>query len=313
MEKRYICDSCNFTSNLKGDYNRHLKTKKHIRNTNHVTYKCKYCSKTYSRRDNLQRHMKQHIQIQNENKQIQKLEQENEKFQGILKEKERCIEALLQKQTNVTNNTLQVVNHIYTMKPLAFLNTYYSKNPGIQELIDFMGNKQLTNLEKETLQQALQYDNKWAMSLCIDEIMKKRNRELIQERNITDSVCNQVFFTNDGSLRRFIAKGKKEWEFFSHDSPLEESTEMILNQSSNNPVLLGKKERNAIINHMKRNNDWNKEKNNFPQIANASQQMEHIIVNEHNHILDEKGDIIGLRIPKNDITEQIEYDYKFFQ
>ena len=320
MVKKYYCEKCDFSSDLKGDYNRHLKTKKHQRNIQQEIYSCPYCNKTYTRRDNLHRHMKQHKHETDITEHLQHLEQENEKFQGILKEKERCIEALLKQQNkssgNITNhNTLQIVNHIHTMKPLAFLNTYYSNNPSIQDLICFMGEKQLTSLEKETLQQAIQYNNKWALSLCVDEIMKKRNRELIQERNIKESVCEQVFFSNDGSLRRFIAKGKEEWEFFSNDSPLEETTDIILKQSNDSNILC-KKEKNTIINYMKRNNDWNKEKYNFPQIENASQQLDHIQVNEQNHILDEGGTIIGMRIPKKNISTQtsaIDYDYKFFQ
>lgn len=316
MDKKYNCEQCGFYTNLKSDYTRHIKTRKHQRNESLELFVCSICDKTFSKKYNLSRHQKKHnIDCDSKkdliSKKIEKLEYENAQYAGILQEKERCIEALMNQGTgNVINhNTLQIVNNIYTMKPLTFLNKYYSNNPSMHELIEFIGKKELTCVEKKTIQQAIEYDNKWAMSLCIDEIMKKRNRELIQERNICQLTCDQVIFTNDGSLRRFIAKGKDEWEFFTNDEPLEQSAKIILEKGTNQQIHFGKKDKIAITNHMKRNNDWNKEKHSFPQFSNASNALEDIKVNDENHILDTNGNILGLRIAKKNNNG---FDYKFF-
>ena len=65
---KYYCVCCNFESNLKGDYSRHLKTKKHLESTKSqqkvniestksqhktqslgATHDCKYCMKKFTR------------------------------------------------------------------------------------------------------------------------------------------------------------------------------------------------------------------------------------------------------------------------
>ena len=61
-EKNYICEICDFRSNKKTDYNRHIKTKKHKRltntdNDNNLTYKCS-CGKEYKHRQSLYAHKK---------------------------------------------------------------------------------------------------------------------------------------------------------------------------------------------------------------------------------------------------------------
>ena len=83
----HICQLCNFKSKLLSNYNRHLKTQKHLKNEekmrkneeneekrisnnselNHKSilfseklphFICKFCSKKFSRNDNLQRHIR---------------------------------------------------------------------------------------------------------------------------------------------------------------------------------------------------------------------------------------------------------------
>ena len=91
---KYKCELCNFLTNQKNDYNRHLNTKKHKKNednkglveekklknphktsenlTNlsflpHKTSEnltnfpiCQYCQKSFKRKDNLKRHLKKY-------------------------------------------------------------------------------------------------------------------------------------------------------------------------------------------------------------------------------------------------------------
>ena len=75
---KYNCENCNFKSTNKKDYNRHLKTKKHLEKYNTVDgvnveskmnpikiqfesnhkYECLYCKNPYSTQSNLSKHMK---------------------------------------------------------------------------------------------------------------------------------------------------------------------------------------------------------------------------------------------------------------
>ena len=55
------CEPCNYLSIYKNNYNRHLKTKIHTRQINKIKdniLTCNDCYKTFSRIDNLKRHLK---------------------------------------------------------------------------------------------------------------------------------------------------------------------------------------------------------------------------------------------------------------
>lgn len=58
-EYRFECKACNFKCKKKGDYNRHIQTKKHIKITNDSNkYICELCNKVYLNRSGLWRHKK---------------------------------------------------------------------------------------------------------------------------------------------------------------------------------------------------------------------------------------------------------------
>ncbi len=58
-EFRFECKACNFKCKKKGDYNRHMNTKKHIKITTETKkYICELCNKVYLNRSGLWRHRK---------------------------------------------------------------------------------------------------------------------------------------------------------------------------------------------------------------------------------------------------------------
>lgn len=58
--QEYKCEKCNFFCNKRGDFNRHLKTKKHLNLNNEEIkkYECEKCNKIYVSRTGLWRHKK---------------------------------------------------------------------------------------------------------------------------------------------------------------------------------------------------------------------------------------------------------------
>ena len=139
----YNCSICNFSSKRKPDYNRHLKTKKHLNNkknyeednykkqgqnlkiphfllkiphnpsqisdhTNKELYKCEYCIKEFSRIDNLNRHIEKYCKKKRE---LDKIENENENSKIIEKQNKiidlqsKQINKLLEKKAKQINNT----------------------------------------------------------------------------------------------------------------------------------------------------------------------------------------------------------------
>ena len=61
----YNCIYCNYHTNVKANYNKHLLTEKHIQVSQKIivsqvipSFKCKYCDQTYKYRSSLSKHMK---------------------------------------------------------------------------------------------------------------------------------------------------------------------------------------------------------------------------------------------------------------
>jgi len=205
-----------------------------------------------------QNELVKHLMEQN-NKQLE------EKYETIIAEKEKCINLLKSNLGNVTNhNTLNLIrNNIYTMKPLTFLNTFCKNNPSLEEVINYIKNGNFTRQQLENIKEAHQLNNKQIIAKEIDNILKKSNLELSQNNNYT---CENVLFTNDGSNRRFIAKGPESWQFFTNDEPLDKGTVAIIdkvNELNNSKVYYTLKERRLISNKLKKLNDYNNNKDNL--------------------------------------------------
>jgi hypothetical protein len=162
----YNCVICNFSTNLKTNYQRHLATLKHkkriIENDNDSSlkskklqknppkpsktlqsslqnppvpdkvYGCKFCGKEFSRKDNLRRHMDNRCKAASENVDYKEmfLEMKNE----LIKEKEefkKQLNVLLENVGNTTNNTTHnTTNNTNTtnITQNIQLNSYGSEN-----------------------------------------------------------------------------------------------------------------------------------------------------------------------------------------
>ena len=222
--------------------------------------------------------------LREQNRLVQQImEQKLEKFEAVLEEKEKCIDILKDQIGSTSNhNTFNLIkNDIYTMKPLEFLNTFCINNPSLDEVIGMIQNSGLQADEQNRIREASAMKAKHAIAKEFDNILKTRNRELISNQPLT---CDSVLFSNDGSNRRYIAKGQKEWQFYSTDEPLDSTTDVILDQINvdiEHPILMNKKERTNINNSIKRLND-------FSDIRQSVlKQLEH--KNSGNHI--ESGNV----------------------
>ena len=247
--------------------------------------------------------------LREQNRLVQQfMEQKLEKFEAVLEEKERCIE-LLKDQIGTTSNhnTFNLIkNDIYTMKPLEFLNTFCINNPSLEEVIGMIQHSGLHADEQNRIREASAMKAKHAIAKEFDSILKSRNRELISNQPLT---CDSVLFSNDGSNRRYIAKGQKEWQFYSTDEPLDSTTDVILekvNGDVEEPILMNKKERTNINNSIKRLNDFSDiRKSVLEQLEhkNRSNEIENGTVNSSMNNISS-----GTEIVLSDITQDNECD-----
>jgi hypothetical protein len=236
-------------------------------------FKCKYCfqefkSKPSKRRHELHRCKKKNSEqvelideLKKQTELVQQLlEEKASQFQAVLNEKERYIDILRDKMSSTTNhNTFNIIrNNIYTMKPLQFLNTFCINNPSLEQVVNTIQDSELSEEEIQRIKEASQLDAKHIIAKEFDSILKKHNQELIQDKPLT---CGNVLFSNDGSNRRYIAKGNREWQFYSSDDKLDGSTQVIMdkfNGSVDKPIHMTKKDRGMIHRHLKNMNDFNK-------------------------------------------------------
>ena len=149
----YNCGICNFVTKLKGNYNQHLKSKKHLRNTNESLipmvmstnehkistnehkmstnehkisttisklYGCDYCPESFTTKPNKRRHelhyCKENTSIMTHK--IKKLEREKKKL-------EKKIEKMLDKTCTINNNT---TNNNNSNNTIIVVNNYGKEN-----------------------------------------------------------------------------------------------------------------------------------------------------------------------------------------
>jgi hypothetical protein len=158
----YNCDICDYITKRQYNYNKHLKTKKHLNNdknyeednekkllqnliipqnttfspqnttqitdhTNKEYIKCEYCNKDYSRVDSLNRHITKYCK---KKKELDKEKNENKELQEIIKSqstKISKIEKKLEKNGKHINNTQNNNSH-NTINNTIHINNYGEEN-----------------------------------------------------------------------------------------------------------------------------------------------------------------------------------------
>ena len=151
MEQKYYCECCNYNAKIKGNYNKHLKSQKHLLkstqsqqkvnnestksqqkvnnlyNLGKLLFVCKYCDKDFTTKQAMYRHIKYTCKKNNDEdiKELVRLLNEQTKN----KDKELCEmkkqNENMQKQIDKLSNKLQIQN-INTLSNSN--NTYNSKN-----------------------------------------------------------------------------------------------------------------------------------------------------------------------------------------
>ena len=156
-EHKYVCKMCYFNTCKKTDYDRHLSSQKHSRNTlttignGIITTKiclskhiCNYCKKEYNDRSGLWRHKKTCIKndVKKEDEPTDK-----ELIMMLLKQNSQLIEQNAELVKNGTHNTTNTNSHNKTFNLNFFLNETCKDAMNIMDFVDTI-KVQLTDLIK---------------------------------------------------------------------------------------------------------------------------------------------------------------------
>ena len=171
MEKIYECIKCNYKTDKRGNYNRHLKTKKHLDiHREKQENICHICGFVSSKKNNLLRHIKTHSKKNKKNQDKTKEKKQDNmidlsnleiNLQKILKEQEN-IKKLIPKTggNTIINNKLSInvflnteckeamsIQDFLNQLKLSFDDLYYTKKNGFVEGISNVFVKKLAHLD----------------------------------------------------------------------------------------------------------------------------------------------------------------------
>ena len=247
--KRFNCEHCNFSSNLNSDLNRHLKTKKHIKNINKVSsdyvknmyfssktlqnppksmyfpsktlqngdhFKCEYCDKVFSRKDNLTRHLQGRCKLKNVDykdlfyEMKKQLDEEKIDFK-------KHIEILLKKVGNTTiNNTQNIqlnnygnenLSHITESLKSQLIKTPYGMIPKLIEHVHFNEkhpeNKNIALTNKSDNKIKIFTGNKWIYKNKTEIVNDLVDGKYFILDTHYDSVCNTLDKKNKHNYYKF--------------------------------------------------------------------------------------------------------------
>ena len=243
---KYTCGLCNFGTNLKTDFNRHLNTKKHIKITNSQpqVYKCQFCDKEFNSKPSKRRH-ELHRCKNNSAKLKEQLENKEEEIKSMKVERIdlfKKIDKLLDKvgDTNIQtiNNTInvnsygkedyshindQLLNYLvtipYGMIPKMIEETHFNDNkPENKNIKMTLANK------KDNIIQVYQ-DNGWIYkdkSQVLSDLMDSKysvidtHYDKLENSNAINPIVRTKYlkfrkFFDDGD-REMVASLKKECE-----------------------------------------------------------------------------------------------------
>ena len=197
LQKKYQCLQCNFFSDDKRDYKKHLETKKHIKK-NRKTFTCIYCNKYYNYASGLSKHKKKCLLFKNKNDELKK---ENEELKIMLKKILSTQSEFMSSQKDffknnthqqITNNT---INNTYNKMSInIFLN---EKCKNAMNLTDFV-NQITISLDD------LEYTKDNGFAKGIANILKKQ----LQDLNPTE----RPIHCSDKKRLQFYVKDEGKWE-----------------------------------------------------------------------------------------------------
>lgn len=218
----HTCILCNYNTSYTTNYQRHIISKKHLRNSkmtkkpckileNPDIKKCIYCHTIFSSMSNLNKHiLKFHQQINHEQIEHNKLELENMKLKyenefkdKLLKEKEKCIEVIKDKNTInhiTTNNTIHNNQRI----TIDYLNKNYNNVITMDEFKKLVDKQKVPQSLADYMEVAFNSKNIHEQSNVIafyaKDVCKQNQIEMLP------LICT------DSNLRSYKEKTEKGWE-----------------------------------------------------------------------------------------------------
>lgn len=224
----YSCDICNYSTNGKFNYDRHLKTKKHkekeamvqkesvesqLNPKKNLSYDCNFCGNSYSTASNLSKHKKKcsdKKQLVDElNKDCSDIAKERDDFKKEVTHKEELITMLTAENRNLKvllNNAGTLMDK--SISTFNYVNRNYSDAPALLYL------KDVTTLDEELSEDRVvnaiieQYNNDNLPEFIGDIIIKNYKKEDPKTQSIWNSDVDRLTYM----IRTLINNKNSQWQ-----------------------------------------------------------------------------------------------------
>ena len=142
--KIHKCDACEFTTTQKSNFNRHLKTKKHIRNITNITNSikqqniCEHCGKSFTTNPHMRRHQLHHCKFNNNEMDLIKIREIKlkKKEKQLLTKMDELMECVKHSNNaNITHNSNNYVQQNIVINAFGNEDIKYIKTNFLDNLI----------------------------------------------------------------------------------------------------------------------------------------------------------------------------------
>jgi hypothetical protein len=211
---KYYCKVCEYKTELKADYEKHLFTLKHKNNIK-KQYKCPECNTFLNARSTYYSHLKK-CNLDNSNKDLKiqllvanheietlKLKNECEKVKNECeKEKVKILKSVVKNSNSTTKTALKISSK--SISAIKYVNENFKNAPKLETLTDFnmMGYNIEDKIEKKKLVDNLLYHYR---QNSVHKIFGDHIVSLYKKDNLE----NQSMHTTDTSRMNYIVRGSK--------------------------------------------------------------------------------------------------------
>ena len=276
----FICEVCNYKTTLKPNYNRHLKTKRHLskivlpsdnppiilRNPSENIYHCTYCNFEYTRLDNLHRHQKKCVkqilldkdkilldkdkQISDKDKEIELLKKTNEHLLDKTVNLNNKLHAVKDNQLSVlqnnlkpsNNNNTQIIIHNYPNAPNVSFPDTIKVDESLKEYIQLGGVRGLGKFISDHWGKNIESNDR-----SIWMVDSSRNKFLIRYDNawVIDIDGKQFQEINLEKIQNIFNEYMEKYKFDTHDYL--KTMEFIIDIRTKNMIVKGLKDAGKFL------------------------------------------------------------------
>ena len=240
---KFICENCNYTTDVKYCYEKHLTTKKHLEKTklnfplnpcsipieseNHevkkviqtkkiLSYDCRFCDNSYSTASNLSKHLKNCLLkkqlvdnfVQKEKDMKKEIEELRKDIAKEIAHRHDVVSVLTVENKNMKillNNASNIMDK--SISAYNYINKYYPDAPTLEYITDIPALDEELSEDKVVDTIMSQYRNETLVSFIGDIIIKNYKKEDPKEQSIWNSDVDRLTYM----IKTIINDNNSQW------------------------------------------------------------------------------------------------------